>query len=211
MDLPLIGSVYLLSPRAAKAMNRGMVPGAVVPDELLQTVLQEWKDPREGLTRAVERAARLAAVLKGLGYRGVQFGGIHRSFETVARILDRLEEIQDDWREYVEEFRFRPAGGFYAFPSPLQEQESPPNYCRGDRPLSWVDRALYGSMEALHRWLFNLQSPLAPYLEKRFPGAGPSLLRPVTRQLDGRGAEEVLAGLPHVRRLRHSARGIPVP
>ena len=45
---------------------------------------------------AIERAARLAAVLKGLGYRGMHIGGIHRRFDAVGLILDRLAKIQDD-------------------------------------------------------------------------------------------------------------------
>ncbi len=32
--------------------------------------------------QAIERTARLGAVLKGLGYRCIHLGGIHDSFET---------------------------------------------------------------------------------------------------------------------------------
>ena len=46
-------------------MNAGQVPGAVVSDELLNKVIREWQDKRQGRALAVERAARLGAVLKG--------------------------------------------------------------------------------------------------------------------------------------------------
>jgi len=166
LDLPVLGSVYLLSPKAARAMNRGVVPGAFVPDSLLQQVLREWKDTRQGLTRAIERAARLAAVLKGLGYRGVHLGGVHRSFKTVARILDRLEEIQDDWQAYMAEFNFGPQDGFYTFPVSQTSDNVRPCYGRGDRRLSRAERVNYLSMGMFHHWFFNHQSPLAPHLER---------------------------------------------
>ena len=166
INIPTIGSVYLLSPRAARAMNREVVPGAVVPDALLQKILKEWDDPRLGLSDAIERTARLAAVLKGMGYRGVQFGGVHRSFKTVARILDRFEEIQGDWKDFVDEFNYGPKDGFYAFSNSLNCDTAQPCYSQRDHRSSPVDLALYRSMAKFHQWFFNHRSPLAPYLEK---------------------------------------------
>lgn len=78
--VPVMASVYLLSPRSARAMNRGRVPGARVSDALYERVIKEWKTPQEGLKAAIERAARLGVVLKGFGYRGIHIGGIHKNF-----------------------------------------------------------------------------------------------------------------------------------
>ena len=105
IDVPVLASLYLLSPRSARAMNRGRVPGVVVSDELYNTVIKEWDNSRNGLKHAVERAAKLGVILKGMGYRGIHIGGIHRSFKTVGAILDRMEKIEDDWQDFVEEFR----------------------------------------------------------------------------------------------------------
>jgi methylenetetrahydrofolate reductase (NADPH) len=163
LDIPLLGSVYLLSPRVARAMNRGAVPGAIVSNSLLEKVLKEWKDPKQGLTMAIERTARLAAVLKGLGYRGVQIGGIHKSFETVARILDRVEEIEDDWREYMSEFNFNWENGFYAFSERIGDKDQP-RYGLHSHRLSVIESVHFWFMKNLHHYFFNMQSPLAPYL-----------------------------------------------
>jgi methylenetetrahydrofolate reductase (NADPH) len=38
IDIPVIGSTYVLTPRAARIMNQGAVPGAVVSDKLLKAV-----------------------------------------------------------------------------------------------------------------------------------------------------------------------------
>ena len=165
IDLPVLGSVYLLNPRAARAMNKGIVPGAVVPDELLERVLEEWKTPREGLASAIERTARLGAILKGIGYRGIQIGGVHRSFKTVARILNRIKEIGEGWQDYVDEFTFTRKNSFYAFPEVLEEG-GPPRFGLSRNDLSVAERGLYLFLQTTHRYFFDTQSPLAPSLGK---------------------------------------------
>ncbi len=106
ITLPSLGSVYVLTPKVAGIINAGRVPGAVVTEALLQSVQDEWRDAASGRQAAIERAARLAAVLKGLGYSGIHIGGIHRSFDMVGRILDRLAVIEDQWKEFLADFDF---------------------------------------------------------------------------------------------------------
>jgi hypothetical protein len=84
LPVPILGSVDVLRPPAAKIMNRGAIPGAVVTDTLLEAVRQEWQDKEQGEATAVERAARLAVVLKGLGCQGVHVGSVHKSFNTLS-------------------------------------------------------------------------------------------------------------------------------
>ncbi|MBT8342885.1 MAG: methylenetetrahydrofolate reductase, partial [Desulfatitalea sp.] len=126
--LPSLGSVYVLNPKSAAIMNSGRVPGAVVADKLLRRVRQEWRDKAAGRDAAVERAARLAAVLKGLGYRGIHIGGIHGSFDMAGRILDRLAHIEKDWLGFVTEFNFPQPGGFYAFAHEFGADPAPPAF-----------------------------------------------------------------------------------
>ncbi|MBI5063061.1 MAG: methylenetetrahydrofolate reductase, partial [Desulfatitalea sp.] len=83
IQAPVLGSVYLLNPRVAAIMHSGKVPGAVVTDALLARIQEEWRDKKEGRRLAIERAARLAAVLKGLGYKGIHIGGIHQRYDVV--------------------------------------------------------------------------------------------------------------------------------
>ena len=73
-----------IGPPAAKIMYRGAIPGAVVTENLLEAVRQEWQDKEQGEAAAVERAARLAVVLKDLGYQDVHVGGVHKSFNTLS-------------------------------------------------------------------------------------------------------------------------------
>jgi methylenetetrahydrofolate reductase (NADPH) len=165
LEVPVLASVYLLGPKAARAMNRGAIPGVFVPDELVSKILAEWRHPRQGLDLAIERAARLAAILKGLGYRGVHIGGIHRSFKTVARVLDRMEEIEHDWKDFLSEFRFGRENGFYAFPENSGNEDALPGYNLSSPPLPLVDKGLFRLLQLLHRYFFDFRSPLASYLE----------------------------------------------
>ena len=42
IEIPTIGSVYLLAPKVARIMNKGRVPGTVVSDKLLKKITKEW-------------------------------------------------------------------------------------------------------------------------------------------------------------------------
>jgi len=44
IDIPVFDSTYVLTPRAARIMNQGAVPGAVVADKLLKQVEVVWLD-----------------------------------------------------------------------------------------------------------------------------------------------------------------------
>ncbi|MFO7749194.1 MAG: methylenetetrahydrofolate reductase C-terminal domain-containing protein, partial [Desulfobacteraceae bacterium] len=86
-----------------------------IKDALFTRVLEEWRNKRAGLKKSIERAAILGAVLKGLGFRGIHIGGVHRSFQTVGAILDRMEKIQDSWQDHLEEICFETRSGYYQF------------------------------------------------------------------------------------------------
>ncbi len=151
LSLPALGAVYVLTPRAARIMNRGAIPGAVVSDALRRRVEKEWITQKEGRRAAVERAARLAAVLKGLGYRGIHIGGVHGSFDIVGAILDRLDRIQDDWRHFLADFPAQP-GGFYAFDS---MNAADPVFGRTPDDPGFLEKFHYGLLKKTHDLFFE--------------------------------------------------------
>jgi methylenetetrahydrofolate reductase (NADPH) len=162
VEAPTLGSVYVLNPKSAAIMNAGRVPGAVVTDKLLKSVQNEWTDKATGRAAAIERAARLAAVLKGLGYRGIHIGGIHRRFDTVGRILDRLAQIQDHWLEFVGDFNFPQPGGFYAFAHEFGADPQPPLFGRDAPAARLRERFLYALLSSTHDLFFSHEHPSAP-------------------------------------------------
>ncbi len=166
IHLPLLGSVYVLRPKVAALIHGGNVPGAVVTDALLERVQKEWKDPASGREAAIERAARLCAVLKGLGYAGVHIGGVHRSFDIAGRILDRFALIEDQWPDFLQDFDFPQPAGFYAFSRELDE--GAPHALFGQSPpkINFVERLRYGLLRRAHDTFFDATHPLGPVYRK---------------------------------------------
>ncbi len=165
LELPVIGSVYLLTPATARLMNSGQVPGAIVSSRLAEQVSAEWGDPSSGREASIERAARLAAVLKGIGYRGIHIGGVHSSFAPAVRLLDRLAEIEGSWREFIKEFSESPDYGFYAFPEE-ENQENANLFGKIRAKPGLLDSAEYSILRILHSAGFRTDAPLSPLIRK---------------------------------------------
>ncbi len=158
-NIPLMGSVYLLSPKAANAMNRGVVPGAVVSDDLLMEIKSQWKDTPTGLKYAVDRTAGLGIALKRCGYKGIHIGGVHRSFKTVAAILDRMDEIEKNDETLSSDTPEKSPGFYYAFSdSPRDDRDD----STPAKSLSVIDKMKFTFLNTVHNILFNFNSPAAP-------------------------------------------------
>lgn len=162
LDIPVLGSVYVLTPAAARIMNSGNVPGAIVSNELLIQVEREWKTPERGRKAAIERAARLAAVLKGIGYKGIHIGGIHRRYEMVGAILDRMAEYESHWEELLPKLSYAPSNGFYAFAA----HDRSPDYDRNASKLNLLEKMRFKAMSRTHDILFNRDHAWAAVFKK---------------------------------------------
>ncbi|MDP6698234.1 MAG: methylenetetrahydrofolate reductase C-terminal domain-containing protein [Candidatus Latescibacteria bacterium] len=186
-DVPVLGMVYFLTPQVLKILDRVHVAGVVIPDELKQKYQGKLlpKGERNRLRKlgfaelaehqhhfSVRQAALLADILvRGLGYRGVDFGGI-TAIDDALEILEIIDQLQDKaWRENLEEYRegkgqqpLRPSpeAGFYLFP------ENGDGLLR-DGPLQSADRRDYvgasRKMERLHGLFFEKDRGLQPLLK----------------------------------------------
>jgi len=156
IDTPALASLYLLDKRSARAMNAGRVPGVHVSEKLWKTIESEWDDPAVGKKLAIERTAKLGAILKGIGYRGIHIGGVHDSYETVAAILDRMAELEPSWQEYVEEFREEVNGRFYLYRA--DENDTSGN----TRRVDIVEDCHYLFLRKAHDLFFDKSASLAP-------------------------------------------------
>lgn len=168
LDVPLIGNVYVLSYGAAKAMHAGKVPGCVVSDTLLETLKTEAAEPDKGKAKRLERAAKMVAMFKGLGFDGVHIGGFALKTDDFHYILDKARELEPRWREFMPEVSFSAPNEFYAFPPPKLDggggkTPDPIGHGRGKTSLM----PTYGFALAMHRLIFNPRS-LGCRLLKRF-------------------------------------------
>lgn len=161
LDVPLLGNVYVLTRGAARAMNKGLVPGCEVSDHLLKRLEEEFKTPGKGLAQRLERAARMVAVFKGMGWNGVHLGGFGLKFEHVARILELADAFAPDWERFIPDLRFNRPGEFYLFPKPSSYRPDAPV---DPDPLPALKGegagATYAVWSAMHRVLFDERSPM---------------------------------------------------
>jgi len=177
IQVPTLASIYHLTPTVAQIMNAGKIPGVVVTDKLLKQVREEWRSKQTGRKAAIERSARLIAVVKGLGYRGVHISGIHQSFETVARILDRSAEIEQRWEEFIPEFDFPQENGFYVYKKDRRAGLLTDVPVIFSTTSTRLERIGYKWFKHTHDLLFAFESPLArglglvaAFLDKRRTG-----------------------------------------
>lgn len=118
LTVPLVGNVYVLSYGAAKTMHAGLVPGCVVTDELLGVLEAESKDADKGKKKRLERAAKMVAMFRGMGFNGVHIGGFGLKTEDFLFIVNRASELGAQWEEFIPEVSFGRKGEYYAFPPP---------------------------------------------------------------------------------------------
>ena len=111
----MLANVYLLSLPAARAFNRGKIPGVVVSDELLALAERHAASPDKGRAFFFDLAAKHIAVARGLGFDGVYLGG-HMPAPTFGEIFDLAGRFaDDDWRTFAREIHYPFADEFYLF------------------------------------------------------------------------------------------------
>jgi methylenetetrahydrofolate reductase (NADPH) len=124
LKVPLLGNVYVLSAKGAEKMSKGEPPGCWVSPELLEKIRVEARAADAGRAERLERAARMVAILRGLGYAGAYLGGNHQA-ESIRWIIRRSEAIASRWQEFAEELDWAPKKGFYFYETPMAPAKSP--------------------------------------------------------------------------------------
>ncbi len=155
-NIPLIGNIYILPYGAAKMMNHNELPGSVVTDKLLTQLDRERSDPDRGEGARILRAARMYAIMKGMGFNGGHIGGHNIKYEQVEEIIRQGEELASQWTDLIRYFDYPIAGGFYYFeydPKTGLNQETPTK--RQFRPLDARVEISYGFSRMSHKLLFE--------------------------------------------------------
>lgn len=115
LRLPVLGNVFVPNMTVASLMYKGKIPGCVIDDRLYEKMVVESRQSDKGKKARLERGARLLAVLKGLGYSGAHIGGPGLICEDVQFLLAMADELNDDWRNCLEDLSNWPEEGFYCF------------------------------------------------------------------------------------------------
>ena len=102
-------------PSRREGHERKGVPGCVVTDKLYEACLEESRAADKGKTASLMRAAKMVAMLRGIGYRGVHIGGPNLRYEDVEWVIGRSLEMSGNWESLVPEFDFPQPDGFYLY------------------------------------------------------------------------------------------------
>jgi len=114
LQKPVLGNVYVLGLKPAEKMSKGEPPGCWVAPELVEKIRDEVKAKDKGEATRLERAARMVAILRGLGYAGAYIGGTHNA-QHVSWIIERGQILAPRWEELSEEFTYAPKSAFYIY------------------------------------------------------------------------------------------------
>jgi len=115
LNVPLIGSVFILTAPAGRFFNRWGIPGVWVSDELRDIANEQARSKDRGRAFFSELAAKQIAILKGLGYRGAYISG-RPQLKRIQRILEMADSYgENDWKEFAKEIHFPQTGEFYLY------------------------------------------------------------------------------------------------
>ena len=157
-DFPVLNSIHVLTYATAKTMYENRVPGCVVTEKLLKQLAKEAESADKGKQARLDRAAKIYAFSKGLGFKGACLGGYNLSYNSVDYVVKKGRELEPNWRDFLPEFDFPQTQGYYYFmkdgDSGLNSTEPAPRLQKAVRPLN------YALSRALHVTLFEPKSSL---------------------------------------------------
>ncbi len=187
LSAPLVANLFLLTRGLARKLNRKLLPGIRVTDDLVQKVEEEYAEPESGKKLSRYRLALQIVGVKRMGYAGVHLSGVdryedHRAVLELAAELERQLPGLDDWTDAWREAHTRRDGrivdaglpdGLYLFPDGAPAAGSlahPPD--PGRVRAGAAELRTYRRLEALDRLLFRRGS------------LGASVLGPMMRAVD---------------------------
>ena len=113
--IPALASIYVLSYPVAKTMHENNIPGCVVTRKLVNQLAAEVTSKDKGKQARLDRAAKMYAIAKGMGYKGAYISGQNLPFESVEYIVERGNELAGSWMDLLPEFDQPQENGFYYF------------------------------------------------------------------------------------------------
>lgn len=165
LNVPIIGNIYVLPYGAARIMNQNQLPGCVVTDKLLAELDKERTAEDKGVSARLLRAAKMYALMKGMGYDGVHIGGHNIKYEQVEYIINKGEELSSNWMDLVREFDYPIPGGFYYYE---KDQKTGLNTTipldRKNLPLDAPVGASFRALRLMHSLIFTPDKAFFPVM-----------------------------------------------
>jgi methylenetetrahydrofolate reductase (NADPH) len=114
-QIPALASIYVLSYPVAKTMHENNIPGCVVTKKLLDKIAAESESKDKGKQARLDRAAKMFAIAKGMGYKGAYISGQGLPFESIEYVVAKGNELAGSWTDLLPEFDYPQENGFYFF------------------------------------------------------------------------------------------------
>ncbi|MFC1845031.1 methylenetetrahydrofolate reductase C-terminal domain-containing protein [Thermodesulfobacteriota bacterium] len=115
LNIPVLGNVFIPSLKVVELMHKGKLPGCLIPDSLYEQYQWEARAADKGKQARLVRAAKLLAVLKGLGYDGAHIGGPVLNFEDIDFVLSQADLMASDWKSLIPDLSFCPPKAFHYY------------------------------------------------------------------------------------------------
>ena len=165
-ELPVLGNVFIPNLTVARLMHQGDIPGCVLSAALYAQILAEAETADRGKQARLIRAAKLLAILKGLGYAGAHIGGPGLAFADLDFVISLSQELAPDWRQLIPDLSYWPENGAYFFDKDPVSGLNLPGLCEDPRQQPGVSLP-YALSHAVHTQFFapeGLGFPLAKKL-----------------------------------------------
>ncbi len=188
LDLPVLGNVFIPNLTVTRLMHQGEIPGCVISDALYQQIMDEATGPDKGKKARLVRAAKLMAILQGMGYAGAHIGGPGLTFADLDVVISLSRELVPSWPELVPELCYWPANGAYYFAKDHNTGLNlpTPNRDAGPRPAPSIP---YTLSHAVHGLFFERE------------GAGFPLARKVCLEMGRSGHDLLLMRIEYLTKL----------
>ncbi|MFH1214948.1 MAG: methylenetetrahydrofolate reductase C-terminal domain-containing protein [Pseudomonadota bacterium] len=176
LRLPVLASVFVPSLGLAEIMYRGGVPGCIVSEKLYLEMKKESTAADKGKKARLNRAAKLLATLRYMGYSGAHIGGPGLKMEDFDFMLTAAQEYLPQGGELIHDLDFWPDEGFYLYRKDnhtgLNVEEMNPcgKGFSGFHPVFSLARLV-------HNTAFDPRSPFFPFCRKSCLALHESFLR----------------------------------
>ncbi len=160
-DISLFGTVFIPGIKMARLLHKGVVPGCILPKRLLERMEEEAQGPDGGLSARLERAAKMIAVLKGMGYDGVHLSGPGLRYEHIVHVLNLAETWGNRWKELISEFLFPEEWQAWLFEEDAATGLNLPKFQKEieQSTLAIGDRFAMSASMAMHNLFFDRKAP----------------------------------------------------
>lgn len=160
-DIPLLGTVFISGIKMARLLHKGVVPGCILPKRLLERMEDEAHSPDAGLEARLERAAKMVAMLKGMGYDGVHLSGPGLRYEHIVHVLNLAETWNGRWQGLIPEFLFPEEWNAWLFEQDAGTGLNLPEFRKGVEavPPTIASRFSMGASMAVHNLFFERTAP----------------------------------------------------